>query len=145
MRRFVNPKAWLNDTELTRLGGTFAGTIKSVAEQEVRNRFTGEDEKQPVIRFADGHRLVPNLTMRQTLIALFGHETSGWHGRRVQVFRRAVECVDKKTGVVKTQHVKAIGCADVDLVADAHSAHVNGAAVRTPDVAEIFGHAGPRK
>jgi hypothetical protein len=110
MRRHLRP--WLNDAALARLGGVFDGVIASVVEEVVRNRFSAQRETQPVLVFADGHRLIPNYGMRAALIEIFGAETDGWIGRRVRVVRVRRESVDRTTGEVRERFVKVVECAD---------------------------------
>ena len=95
MRRHLRP--WLNDAALVRLGGSYEGIIVSVLEEAIRNRFTGQRQIEPVIVFDDGYRCVQNLTMRQSLINLFGHETTSWPGRRVRIIRKRKESINRAT------------------------------------------------
>jgi hypothetical protein len=89
---------WLSVEMLDARGGSYEGVIAVVEELPLRNRFTAERQTQPVIIFADGLRLVPNLTMRRTLVTALGHETDGWRGRRVTVSLRDLRRVDRATG-----------------------------------------------
>jgi hypothetical protein len=94
------------------MGDVYEGVIASVAEQVVRNPFSAQRERQPVIAFADGWRLIPNLGMRAALIEMLGPETDAWVGRRIQVFRRRVERIDRTTGEVRVVFVKSVSCRD---------------------------------
>ena len=67
--------------------------------RQVRNPFTAEVVDEPVIVFADGLRLVPNISMRRDLMAAFGDETDNWLGREITV--RLQEVVSKRTGEVR--------------------------------------------
>jgi hypothetical protein len=101
-------RRWLNDAALARLDGVYEGTIGDVVEEQVRNRFTAQREIVPVVVFADGWRLIPNITMRTALVEMFGSETDHWRGARVRVHRTRREIVNKGTGETKTVWVKVI-------------------------------------
>jgi len=106
-------RRWLNDAELARREhGAYEGVIADVVEETVRNPFTTQPEVAPVIVFEDGWRLIPNFGMRAQLVTMFGPETDVWRGRRVRVFRRSAERVDKKSGEVKTTWVKTVMACD---------------------------------
>ena len=98
MRRHL--RRWLDNAVLRELGDRYEGIIANVVERTLRNRFTCTRELQPVIEFEDGLRLVPNITMRRTLIEFFGADTEGWIGRRVVVYRHRVERTDPDSGKV---------------------------------------------
>ena len=76
---------WLKNEVLEELGGTYTGTVESVAVRQIRNPFTTENVDEPVVTFADGYKLVPNIGMRRDLMAMFGHETDDWCGREITV------------------------------------------------------------
>jgi hypothetical protein len=82
---------WLNNSELQARGGHYAGEIREVIEQACVNRFARDKapQLQPVIVFADGLRLVPNLEMRRELVTRFGEETDRWKGRQLTIVWRA--------------------------------------------------------
>ena len=117
-------KRWLNNAELVRRGDTYEGVIASVTEEEVRNRFTAQRELHPIIDFADGWRLIPNLTMRRALVELFGPETDSWTGRRIKIVRRCISRTD--TG---ERYGKAVICEDRHAYESPRSA---SSIVRTP-------------
>jgi hypothetical protein len=106
MRRHL--RRWLNDTELIRRGGRYEGIIENVLEETVRNRFTAQREQVPVIVFADGWRIIPNLSMRTELIEIFGPQSDEWLGRRLTIFRRRIEQRDRTTGEIRERFQKAI-------------------------------------
>jgi hypothetical protein len=106
MRRHL--RRWLNDAELQRLGDRHEGTIASVTEEEIRNRFTATRQFEPVITFEDGWRVVPNISMRRALVEALGPETDSWIGRRIVVHRHAVDRTDEKTGTTKRRWQKRV-------------------------------------
>ena len=63
----------------------YTGTVENVAMRQVRNPYTPEVVDEPVVTFADGYKLVPNIGMRRDLMAAFGHETDDWRGREITV------------------------------------------------------------
>ena len=77
MRRHL--KRWLNEGELQEMGGSYEGRISAVVEEELRNRFTVQREVQPVIVFADGWRIVPNIGMRRDSPAKYKHQHQHQH------------------------------------------------------------------
>jgi hypothetical protein len=111
MRRHV--ATWINDALLVRLGGSYEGVISGVVEQLVRNRYTAQRERHPVIEFNDGHRLVPNTGMRRALIEMFGPHTEHWCGRKIVVTRRQVERTNSDTGKVTAAWEKVVSCPDI--------------------------------
>jgi hypothetical protein len=92
--------------------GSYEGVIAGVTEERVRNRYTARREWQPVIDFADGWRLIPNLSMREALINIFGPETDAWHGRRITITRSRRETTNQSSGEVRVRWVKSVSCAD---------------------------------
>ena len=98
----------INDAELVRLGGEYVGEISNVGEEVVRNRYTAQRELVPVISFADGWQLIPNIGMRAALVETHGADTDRWVGKRVRIFRRAVERISKVTGETRTQYIKPV-------------------------------------
>ena len=102
---------WLNAAELRRIGGRYDGIVARVVVEKVHNRYKKEDDQkeEPVIEFTDGHRLVPNISMRRALMEKFGAETDTWTGARLGLeCRRGVDRTDKKTGEVQevwTKHL----------------------------------------
>ncbi len=86
MRRHL--KRWLTNSDLRGMGGSYQGIIVDVVEEEVRNRFKGKHELNPVIVFLDGWRIVPNMGIRRYLDAHYGHETDTWAGRPIRIFLR---------------------------------------------------------
>jgi hypothetical protein len=112
MKRYL--RRWLTDAELRRLGDRYEGVIAEILEERLRNRFTGTKEAQPVIVFDDGYRLVPNLGMRQALIEFWGRESADWTGRRLIVFRRAVE-QRGADGETKTTYQRAVMRPDAEV------------------------------
>jgi hypothetical protein len=102
-------RLWLNDAELERReSGAYEGVIADVVEQVVRNPFTTKRETHPVLVFDDGWRWIPNFGSRTQLVRLYGAETDAWRGKRVRIFRRRENRVDKTTGEVKTQFAKTV-------------------------------------
>jgi hypothetical protein len=99
---------WLNDDALRLFGDCYEGVIDNVVEQWIRNRFTAERELQPVIRFDDGWSLIPNVSQRRALVAMWGAESDEWRGRRLQVYRHRKERVDETTGAVKVTYEKRV-------------------------------------
>ena len=104
-------KRWLTISSLQGMGGSYEGIIVDVIEENVRNPFAKETQRQPVIEFSDGWRIVPNIGMRRDLVAHYGPETGTWAGRCIRIFLRpmtrhspddegrqrdekAVECLD---------------------------------------------------
>ena len=94
---------WLKNDDVKECGGTYTGTVDSVVVRQVRNKFTTETVDEPVITFADGYKLVPNVGMRRDLMDLFGHETDDWCGREITVKLR--EQVSRRTGEVRWEKV----------------------------------------
>jgi hypothetical protein len=92
MKRFV--PCWINTDELQRIGGRYEGVIEQVFEQAVRNRFTGVKKAEPIIEFEDGYRLVPNITMRRSLMERFGTDTDLWSGERIAIELRRTSRTD---------------------------------------------------
>lgn len=102
-------RRFLNEAALRQMDGErYEGIIDTVIEEPLRNRFTGTKELQPVIVFDDGWRLVPNITMRQALIAWWGPDTEEWIGRRVIVYRHRAERVIEKTNAVSGEVEKHV-------------------------------------
>jgi hypothetical protein len=99
---------WLNNDVLRQMGDTYDGRIGDVVEQTIRNRWTGEKQLEPVIRFEDGWSLIPNLSQRRALIELFGPESDNWIGRRLQVYRHRIDRTDEATGRVRTIYEKRV-------------------------------------
>ena len=96
---------WLKIDVLEKRGGSYTGTIESVAVRQMRNPFTTEAVDEPVVTFADGYKLVPNIGMRRDLMAKFGHETDDWCGRRnIQAHKRAKNPFFACLVVVETNH-----------------------------------------
>jgi hypothetical protein len=105
-------RRWLNDKELKQMGGRYEGVVVAIREEKVRNRFTAQQEVQPVIKFDDGWLLIPNLGMRRALIEIFGAETNNWIGHRISVCRRRVERRDRLTGEVREKFEKFVYVVD---------------------------------
>lgn len=106
-------RRWLNGPELRKLGDRYEGRIDRVTEEQVRNRFTGQKQIEPVIHFDDGYRLVPNYGMRVRLIEFWGDDTEDWIGHRLQVLHEPV--TDKKTGKTRWQKQVARPLDDVNV------------------------------
>jgi hypothetical protein len=104
--------AWLTLAELERRGGRFEGVITEVSEQSLRNPFTGVFESRAVIHFDCGTTTVPSRAMGKTLVGLYGGDTDAWVGRRIVVFRRAVERKSKATGEMVTRYERAVIACD---------------------------------
>jgi hypothetical protein len=117
MRRHLRRR--INDTELSRHGDTYDGVLTAVTEENVRNRFTAQREVVPVLVFADGWTWIPNMSARTALVEMFGHDTDAWIGRRIRIFRRRVEQVDRATGEVKLRFVKAVMLPDTSAAEQA--------------------------
>jgi hypothetical protein len=90
------------------MGGTHEGVIEDVVEEPIRNRFTWVKQTEPVIVFTDGWRVIPNITMRKTLIEFWGPNTEDWIGQRLEVFRHRVEFHDLETGGSKERWEKRV-------------------------------------
>jgi hypothetical protein len=101
-------RRWLNDAALRKLGGTYEGIVQAVSEETIRNRFTLTKQIEPVISFDDGWRVVPNITMRRTLIELLGPDTDAWIGERLIVFRQRLEFHDPDTGRTRERWEKRV-------------------------------------
>ena len=102
--RTTLPK-WLTNDAIDARGGSYTGTVENVAMRQVRNKFTAEDVDEPVITFADGYTLVPNIGMRRVLMAAFGDETDEWCDQKITV--RLREVVSKRSGEVRLVKVVA--------------------------------------
>ena len=64
MRRHLN--RWLSITVLSNMAdGAYEGIIEKVSEESLNNKFAGQRQIQPVIKFTDGWQIVPNMTMRR--------------------------------------------------------------------------------
>lgn len=124
---------WLTNGELERRGDRYVGTIDRVGEETVRNKFTAAHEPKPVIIFADDTKLIPNIGMLRALAQMFGHETDGWHGKRIVVFRRRTERVDKTTGESHVRFECAVMAAS-DAMSQRTPADDNGTAPTRDDV-----------
>jgi hypothetical protein len=102
-------RKWLNERALRdEFAGVYEGQIDDVFEQEIRNRFTADREIQPVIRFVDGWSLIPNVTQKRSLCAMYGPETDEWIGRRLEVYLHKIERADASTGLVKVRFEKRV-------------------------------------
>jgi hypothetical protein len=110
MTRFL--KSYLNVPDLEALGGEYDGVIDSVTDEEIRNRFTGKKSFEPVISFVDGKRLVLNKGMLRMCLKWFGDESTEWIGRRVRVFLRRVESVNRETGESRVRLHRGLMCDD---------------------------------
>jgi hypothetical protein len=65
---------------LREMGDTYEGRIATVTEETIRNRYTAQKQREPVITFEDGWRLLPNINQRRALIAFFGPNSEDWLG-----------------------------------------------------------------
>lgn len=101
-------RRWLNDKTLREKGDVYEGRIADVAEEQVRNKFKGTRQLEPVITFEDGWRLLPNITQRRALIELFGPDTEDWIGQPLVVFRHYTQTINPKTGLVREAWQKAV-------------------------------------
>ncbi len=110
MTRFLAPM--LTVPELEALGGDYEGVIASVKEEMLHNRFKGQKFPEPVVSFYDGKRLVLNRTMLRACIGWFGDESNNWVDRRIRVFLRREEKVNKDTGETRWQVQRGIVCED---------------------------------
>ena len=110
MTRLLKP--YLNVSQLEALGGAYDGVIAAVSSQLLRNKFRAEMSEEAVVSFLDGTRLVLNKTMLRQCIEWFGAESEHWIGRRVSVFLRRVESVDRATGELKCRKHRGIACTD---------------------------------
>lgn len=132
---------WLNVPELTRRGDAYIGVIVSVAAVTVRNPYTCRKEVKPVIEFDDGQKLLPNVGMLRTLMALYGPESDAWVGKRLRVFQvlSPVQRVDKKTGeVVRTYERHVMESIPGAVTPEPVASNGNGAST------DIAGNGGPR-
>jgi hypothetical protein len=96
MRTRLGP--WLTGTALHALGGSYRGTIASVIEQEIFNRWTRQRTRELVIVFTDGKKVVLNRGMQLELIDRFGYESDNWIGCPIELISQPVERVDRRTG-----------------------------------------------
>lgn len=110
-------RRWIDDALLRQLGDRYEGVITSVVEKTLRNRYTCTRELQPVIEFEDGLQLVPNITMRRTLIEFFGTDADEWIGRRIVVYRHRVEHTDPDTRAVRERFEKRVMRPEADVAA----------------------------
>ena len=110
MQRYL--KRWLTIPPLEAMGDVYDGTILAVNEPVLRNRFTTERERMPVITFRDGWLLGLNLGMRRHLVATWGSETDVWLGRRLRVFLRPMSRRDPDDDR-PVRYEKAVECLDV--------------------------------
>ena len=94
------------------LGGDYEGVIASVDQEDLRNNYRARKSTEPVISFLDGKRLVLNTGMLRQCIEWFGPGSEVWIGRRVRVFLRRVEVVNKQTGVITVLKHRGILCED---------------------------------
>ena len=78
-------RRWLTVKVLNAHGGAYTGTVKNVAEEQIRNPFTMKMVDRPVITFTDGYRIVPNDGMKEALIDAFGYESDNWRGRQITI------------------------------------------------------------
>jgi len=115
MKQFIRP--YLTLAELEKRGGEFEGVIASVTDTYVRNPFTTERTREPMIQFQDGTRLVLNKTALKQCIGWFGAESENWIGRRLRVFVQSVERVNRTTGEVTVKRVRALLCEDPHVLA----------------------------
>jgi hypothetical protein len=110
MKRYLAPM--LTVPELEAMGGDYEGVIASVKEEMLHNRFKGQKFPEPVVSFYDGKRLVLNKTMLQACIGWFGGDSDNWVDRRIYVFLRREEKVNKETGETWWKVQRQISCED---------------------------------
>ena len=110
MKRFLKPM--LTVPTLDALGGDYEGVIATVQEETIRNRFKGQQYQEAVLTFQDGMRMVLNKTMLTKCIGWFGSDSLDWTGRRIWVFLRKAESINKATGETRTQVQRGIACED---------------------------------
>ena len=110
MKRFLAPM--LTVPELEALGGEYEGVIAFVKEEILHNRFKGQKFPEPVVSFHDGKRLVLNKTMLRACIGWFGDDSNNWIDRRIRIFLRREEKVNKDTGETRWQVQRRIACED---------------------------------
>jgi hypothetical protein len=107
---------WLNNGELARRGGAYVGTIVDVTEMMVRNPYTCQKVLKPVVAFADGQKLLPNIGMLRTLQNVFGDESELWIGKSVRVFQKRVERTDPSTGEQTVRFERAVMESEADAL-----------------------------
>jgi hypothetical protein len=82
--------------------------VVAVVEEVVRNPFTTVRQPEPVIKFADGWQIVPNVGMRRTLVEQFGSDTGTWIGQQIEIERCRIARVDPDTGVTREKWEKRV-------------------------------------
>jgi hypothetical protein len=117
MTRYLKP--YLTVPVLEALGGEYEGIIAEVVNERLRNRFKATSSDEPVIVFQDGKRLVLNKAMLQASLCWFGEDSARWPGRRIRVFLRRVETVNRESGKVRVSYQRAITCEDVHAIVSA--------------------------
>jgi hypothetical protein len=106
MRRHL--KRRMNNRDLEQVGGEYIGVVANVVEEQMWNRFLKERKDQPVLLFADGWGIVPNMGMRRTLIEALGPKSDDWIGGRVRIFLRPM--ARKHGGDGPQRFEKAVEC-----------------------------------
>ena len=86
MRQHIN--RGMTNGDLEQMDGAYAGVIADVVLEEMRNKYTAKYEKNPVIVFEDGWRLVLNFGIRRDLIDSLGSESDNWIGASIRIFLR---------------------------------------------------------
>ena len=110
MTRFLAPM--LTVPTLQAMGGNYEGVIASVKEEMLHNRYKGQKFPEPVVSFQDGKRLVLNKTMLLACIDWFGKDSNNWTDRRIYVFLRREEKVNRETGETWWKVQRGIACQD---------------------------------
>jgi hypothetical protein len=78
----------MTNGDLEQMDGAYAGVIADVVLEEMRNKYTAKYEKNPVIVFEDGWRIVLNKGMRKDLLHSLGSESDNWIGASIRIFLR---------------------------------------------------------
>jgi hypothetical protein len=114
MRERGHLQRWLTNGVIERLySGEYEGTILTVVEKSVRNRFTSICKVQPVVVFEDDWCMIPNTAMRAVLCEMFGYETSVWVGRRIKVFLQRTTKISSQERI--RRFVRSVTHAGVDV------------------------------
>lgn len=140
MTRYLKP--YLTVPELEAMGGEYDGVIASVTNEEIRNRYKGQKSNEPVVSFDDGKRLVLNAGMLRACLSWFGADSTNWIGRRIRLFLRRVETINRETGEIKVRLQRGILCEDPHFLSSSRTrsaAMVTVAPVRDRELAEDDG------
>ena len=85
MSKHTIDEQFLTVTAIEAVGGVYSGTIAAVTLEDVRNPFSAQTSKKPVLHFEDGAKLCPNEGTKRALIAELGKESDDWAGQIVKI------------------------------------------------------------